>query len=68
MTRDDCFWRGQKISDLSRDQLEDAFLHVTIEYHRMLSPTNIEALALGQVELAKRGRPLNRNHHGEAGR
>lgn len=53
-TKENCTWRGRKLADLSREELEDAFFHIMIEYDRMLSPVNIRASALGKVEMIKR--------------
>lgn len=48
-------WMGTPISDLSREDLERAFVEVATRYSEMLSPRMSRAIALGKVEMLRRG-------------
>lgn len=50
-------WEGKLLSECSRDELIECIEHLSTRLADFTTPHAIQALALGQVEIMRRGRP-----------
>lgn len=48
-------WRGQKIEDMSREDLEEAFHWLADQYMEHTADKAIRQRSIGRVEMLKRG-------------